>query len=386
MDASAAAPRRRAGPLSGLRVLEFAGLGPAPFACMLLADLGADVITLTRPDAPIPAPTDIVSRGRGSRVPIDLKDPQSRPALLQLVQAADVLIEGFRPGVMERLRLGPDRLCEWNPRLIYGRMTGWGQTGPLALRAGHDINYIALSGVLAAIGEAGRAPVPPLNLVGDYGGGSLYLLLGVLAALFERQQSGRGQVVDAAIVDGCVSLLSVALTQWQQGEYPLSRGANLLDGSKPYYAVYRTADAQFVGVGPIEPQFFAQFCELVGIPEHLRAAQDDPARADALRAAIAEAMAQRTRAEWQALAEAVDACLAPVLNLQEAIEHPHHRERETFRQIEGVWQAGAVPRFSRTPGQAHAVGRELGGLSEAVSRWTAALPGPEPGAGEPASG
>jgi alpha-methylacyl-CoA racemase len=336
------------GPLTGLRVVEFAGLGPAPFACMLLSDMGADVVTIDRPAKRLGDRTNLVGRGR-SVVLVDLKDAAAHAEVLQLLDRADVVVEGFRPGVMERLGLGPDTLAERNPRLVYGRMTGWGQYGPLAHTAGHDINYIALSGALNLIGPAGGAPVPPLNLVGDYGGGSLYLVAGILAALHERQRSGRGQVVDAAIVDGVLSLMTHFAASALRGQSTGQRGSNLLDGGAPYYGVYETADGRHVAIGPLEPGFFATLCDHLGVAPALRDAQNDRTRWTALRAEFERLFMQRTLAEWQGLLEDSDGCFAAVLTLGEAAAHPHHVARNAFVDIEGVRHMAPAPRFSRTP-------------------------------------
>jgi alpha-methylacyl-CoA racemase len=336
------------GPLAGVRVIEFAGLGPGPFACMLLSDMGAEVIRIDRPDVPPVNPLDIVSRGRRT-VLLDLKDPAAVEQVLQLLEHADVLVEGFRPGVMERLGLGPQAVAQRNPRLVYGRMTGWGQDGPLAQAAGHDINYIATSGALAAIGPADGAPVPPLNLVGDYGGGSLYLVMGLLAALLEARSSGKGQVVDAAICDGVLSLMSNNQSHRLRGLYQDRRCSNMLDGGAPYYTTYETSDGRYVSLGPIEPKFFALLCRKIELPQGLWDAQNDRARWPALREAIAAAFQRRTMAQWCEVLEGTDVCFAPVLTLQEAATHPHIVARDGFTEIDGVVHTAPAPRFSRTP-------------------------------------
>lgn len=336
------------GPLQGLRVIEFAGLGPGPFACMLLSDMGAEVIRIDRPGSGLDNPLDIVGRGRKT-VLLDLKQPEAIAQALDLLEHADMLVEGFRPGVMERLGLGPVVVAARNPRLVYGRMTGWGQEGPLAQAAGHDINYIALSGALAAIGESESLPVPPLNLVGDYGGGSLYLVVGLLAALHEARQSGLGQVVDAAICDGVLSLMSNNQSHRLRGLYREERASNMLDGGAPYYSTYATADGQAVSLGPIEPKFFDLLCKKLGLPPALRDAQNDRQRWPELRQAIADVIAQRSREEWCRLLEGTDVCFAPVLTLQEAAEHPHNRARGGFIELDGVPHTAPAPRFSRTP-------------------------------------
>ena len=341
-----ASPAR--GPLAGLRVVEFAGLGPAPFACMLLSDMGAQVIRIDRPDSHLGDLHDIIGRGRQT-VLLDLKRPEAVAEVLDLLARADVLVEGFRPGVMERLGLGPEAVARRNPRLVYARMTGWGQQGPLAQAAGHDINYISIAGALAAIGAPGGPPVVPLNLVGDYGGGSLYLVVGILAALLEARDSGRGQVVDAAICDGVVSLMSLFQSLALKGRLNEARGTNMLDGGAPYYGVYETADGGHISLGPIEPKFFALLAEKIDLPEHLRDAQHDRARWPALRDAVAACMRTRTRAQWCELLEGSDACFAPVLTIGEAPAHPHSQARGHFVPVQGVLHTAPAPRFSRTP-------------------------------------
>ncbi len=337
-----------AGPLAGIRVVEFAGLGPAPFACMLLSDMGAEVIRIDRPIAKPGDRNDIVGRGRQT-VLLDLKDPAHVQQALNMIERADALIEGFRPGVMERLGLGPDVISKLNPMLVYGRMTGWGQEGPLSQAAGHDINYISIAGALAAIGLAGGAPVPPLNLVGDYGGGSLYLVMGVLAALLEARRSGKGQVVDAAICDGVISLMSTNAAHTLRGTYREQRGQNVLDGGAPYYGVYETSDGKHVSVGPIEPNFFSLLCEKIGIDQSLRDAQNDRSRWPSLRADMSAIFKRRTRDEWSNILEGTDVCFAPVLPLSEAALHPHNVARNAFVDVAGIQHPAPAPRFSRTP-------------------------------------
>jgi alpha-methylacyl-CoA racemase len=340
------------GPLAAIRVVELAGIGPAPLCCTLLADLGADVLRIERPGASSgifgEARFDLLSRGRRSCA-IDLKREAGRAAVLRLGAHADVLVEGFRPGVAERLGVGPEPCCAQNPRLVYGRMTGWGQTGPLAHAAGHDINYLALTGALHAIGRAGQAPLPPLNLVADFGGGALYLAAGILAALVERVSSGRGQVVDAAMLDGVTHLMSMVYGLFAAGRWRDQRGANLLDGGAPFYDVYETSDGKYVSIGALEPQFFAELAERIGLPAEQRARHARPAEWPQLRAALAEIFRGRTRSEWCSLLEGSDACFAPVLSLAEAPEHPHNRARGTFASVDGVLQSAAAPRFERTP-------------------------------------
>jgi alpha-methylacyl-CoA racemase len=341
------------GPLQGLRVLELASIGPGPMAAMLLADLGAEVLRVDRTEAsglgvPMEPRFDIAGRGRRS-VALDLKAPAGRDVVLRLADRADVLIEGFRPGVAERLGLGPEDCHARNPGLVYGRMTGWGQDGPMAPRAGHDINYIALAGVLGAIGPAGEPPVPPLNLVGDYGGGALYLAFGVLAALIERQRSGRGQVVDAAMVDGAASLTTIFHGLRAAGQWDGARGGNLLDGGAPFYASYTCADGGFVAVGALEPKFFAELIEGLGLDAGWCARQYDRRHWPALHRALAAAFAARPRAHWAAHFADRDACVAPVLSLDEAPRHPHAQARRGFIEVDGVVQPAPAPRFSRTP-------------------------------------
>jgi alpha-methylacyl-CoA racemase len=336
-----------------MRVVEMAGIGPAPLACMLLADLGADVVRIDRTEASglglSMAPRhDVNARGRRS-LALDLKQAAGREAVLRLVGAADVLIEGFRPGVMEKLGLGPQPCHAANARLVYGRMTGFGQQGPLAQAAGHDLNYIALTGVLDAIGPAGGAPLPPLNLVGDYGGGALYLAFGVMAALFERQRSGLGQVVDAAMVDGASSLASVFFGLRAAGNWSEPRGQNLLDGGAPFYATYETSDGKWISLGPLEPKFFAQLADALGLEPRFVARQYDRRLWPEMREAIAQAVRQRTRDEWSARLEGTDTCFAPVLSFAEAPEHRHAMQREAFIEIDGVTQPAPAPRFGRTP-------------------------------------
>lgn len=360
----------RSGPLKDLRVVEFAGIGPGPFACMLLSDMGADVVTVDRRGARMADARQVVQRGR-TVVHADLKDSGDMERVLSLLENADVLVEGFRPGVMERLGLGPEVVAQRNPRLVYARMTGWGQSGPLAQSAGHDINYIAITGALHAIGTAQR-PVPPLNLLGDYGGGSLYLVVGVLAAVHEARLSGQGQVVDAAISDGVVSLMAQFVSQGQRGMFKEARESNLLDGGTPWYGVYETADARHVSIGALEPQFFARFCAVAGVAPEWHAVQDDEGRWPAFRAYLEDHFRQRTLAQWQALLEGTDACFAPVLPLSEARQHPHMKARGAFVGVGGVVHPAPAPRFFRTPGAIQSppasTNEEVGSV---VQRWLA---------------
>ncbi|ACL58545.1 CaiB/BaiF CoA transferase family protein [Methylobacterium nodulans] len=332
------------GPLAGLRLVEFAGIGPGPFAAMLLADLGAEVVRIARPGGSDLYARHVLTRSRAT-VTADLKDPADLARVLDCLDHADALIEGFRPGVMERLGLGPDLVLARNPRLVYGRMTGWGQEGPLARSAGHDLTYIAVTGALAAIGPRSH-PVPPLNLLGDFGGGALYLAMGLLAAVLSARATGAGQVVDCAVCDGAASLMAMTADFAAQGRWVEEREANLLDGGAPYYRTYRCADGGFVALAPLEPQFFAEFRRRVGLEE-------DPAFDDrdgaALRRRLEELFLTRTRAEWCRLLEGSDACVAPVLSLSEARHHPHLAARGTYLEVDGVMQPAPAPRFSRTP-------------------------------------
>ncbi|MFD3422009.1 CaiB/BaiF CoA transferase family protein [Streptomyces decoyicus] len=336
--------------MHGLRVLELAAIGPAPYACMMLADLGAEVIRVDRPgqDRAFAAWHRILDRGRRP-VALDLKDPAGTGLLLRLVDGADVLVEGFRPGVAERLGVGPAVCRARNPALVYGRMTGWGQDGPLAQAPGHDINYIGLTGVLHAIGPAGGAPVPPVNLLGDFGGGGMLLVAGILAALFERSRSGLGQVVDAAIVDGTASLAGMLLAMAQAGQWRADRGGNLLDGGAPFYAVYTCADGGYVAVGALEERFYTALLAGLGLAADRLPDRDDPANWPALRREFADRFATRTRAEWTAAFDGTQACVTPVLSLREAAGHPHHRARGTFLPTDEGVQPAPAPRFGRTP-------------------------------------
>jgi alpha-methylacyl-CoA racemase len=330
--------------------VELAGIGPAPHAAMLLADLGADVVRVERPAGGLqlaPTAQDQMLRGRRS-VTLDLKDPADRETLLRLAQRADVLIEGLRPGVTERLGIGPADCRARNPRLVYARMTGWGQHGPLADRAGHDIDYIAVSGVLGAIGSAGGKPVPPLNLVGDFGGGSMFLVMGVLAALWERERSGTGQVIDAAMVDGVSALAQMFWSLRACGLWSDQRGANLLDSGVPYYDTYACADGRYVAVGALEPQFYAALLDGLGLTEAGLPDRSDPAGWPVLRQRFTDAFANRSRDEWLAVFDGTDACVAPVLSFAEVPDHPHIAARGTIITVGGVPQAAPAPRFSRT--------------------------------------
>lgn len=342
------------GPLSGFKIIEIAGIGPGPYGAMLLADLGAEVIRIDRagnvvggdPENP---PLDLLARGRRS-IGVDLKNPDGVAMILDLVESADALIEGFRPGVMERLGLGPDVCQERNPKLVYARMTGWGQTGPYASAAGHDINYIALAGALEPMGRAGQQPTPPINLIGDFGGGGMMLAFGVCAALLEAGRSGKGQVVDAAMVDGAASLMTMVWSFKAMGFWNDERGTNLLDTGAHFYDTYETSDGGYVSIGSIEPQFYAELLRLTGLEGEELPNQMDRSAWPALKQRFAELFRQKTRDEWCEIMEHTDVCFAPVLAMDEAPAHPHLAERGTFTEVAGVTQPAPAPRFSRTPG------------------------------------
>lgn len=342
-----------AGPLTGVKVLELAGIGPCPFAGMVLTDLGAEVIKVDRADlagrAMGPTSMGILDRGRRA-VGVDLKRPEGVETLLRMVERADVLIEGYRPGVTERLGVGPDVCLARNPRLVYGRMTGWGQDGPLAHAAGHDINYIGLAGALAHFGRAGEKPVPPINLVGDFGGGGMLLALGVVCALFEAGRSGQGQVVDAAMVDGTATLMAFVWGLKSLGGWSEELGVNLLDTGHPEYDTYETADGKFIALGALEAQFYAEFLDRTGLASEDLPHPSDAARRPELRERFTALFLTKTRDEWCSLLEGTDACFAPVLPMSEAAQHPHIRARSTIVEVDGVWQPAPSPRFSRTPG------------------------------------
>jgi len=360
----------RSGPLAGIRIVEFAGIGPAPMSAMLLSDLGAEVVIIDRLEPSglgieRPVRFDIARRGRRS-VALDLKRPEGIACALNLVAGADALIEGFRPGTMERLGLGPDICLARNPRLVYGRITGWGQDGPLAKAAGHDLNYIALSGALSAIGRAGEPPAIPLNLIGDYGGGAMLLAFGLLAALLEAGRSGRGQVVDAAMAEGSAILMGSLFGLAAAGLHKPERGTNLLDSGAPHYETYRCADGEWITVAPIEKKFREILLGLIGFDPASFPDVNDPARWPEARKLLAERFAERSRAEWCALLEGTDACFAPVLSLAEAPQHPHARARGSFIAIDGVTQPAPQPRFSRTPPVTPTAGEPAGASSRAV--------------------
>lgn len=357
------------GPLSGVKVVEFAGIGPGPFCCMLLSDMGADVVRIDRKGGRTMR-NDITARGRRTIV-LDMKEAADVEVALALIEKADILIEGFRPGVMERLGVGPEAALKRNPRLVYGRMTGWGQTGPLSQAAGHDLNYIALTGALFAMGKKDAPPAPPLNLVGDFGGGALYLAMGVLAALHEAQRSGKGQVVDAAITDGAASMMAMMYGLRASGLWTDERDNNLLDGGTHFYDVYETKDGKYVSIGSIEPQFYALLRDKLGLKDDAAFdAQMDRSQWPALSAKIAAIIKTKTRDEWSALMEGTDVCFAPVLSMAEAPAHPHNVARETFVEVDGLVQPNVAPRFSRTPGAVQGSAAQAGADTDKIlSDW-----------------
>ena len=362
------------GPLEGVKILEIAGIGPGPFAAMMLSDMGAEVLRIDRAQnvgsgRGAPPPGDLLARNRRN-VAVDLKNPEGVATVLELVASADGLLEGFRPGVMERLGLGPDVCLERNPGLVYGRMTGWGQEGPMATAAGHDINYIALAGALDPIGRRGQAPVPPLNLVGDFGGGGMFLAFGMVCALVERERSGQGQVVDAAMVDGAAVLMTMMHAMRGWGAWNDERGTNILDTGAHFYDVYETADGRYVSIGSIEPQFYKELLEKTGLEGEDLPHQMDRSQWESLKERMAEIFRTKTRDEWCEIMEGSDVCFAPVLSMGEASEHPHMKHRETFREFEGVLQPAPAPRFSRSV--AEITRREAAAgehTDEALSEW-----------------
>jgi alpha-methylacyl-CoA racemase len=361
---SQAAARKTSGPLSGFRIVEFAGIGPGPFASMLLADMGAEIITLVRPGQ---KPGGASARGR-TIVAVDLKDKAAIDQVLTLLDGADALVEGYRPGVMERLGLGPDVVLGRNKKLVYGRMTGWGQEGPLAQAAGHDINYISITGALAAIGGKDK-PVPPLNLVGDFGGGALYLVVGVLAAMLEASRSGQGQVVDAAMCDGAASLITMFFDMVAAGRWKEERESNMLDGGAHFYGVYACKDGHFVSIGSIEPQFYALLREHAGLSDTAFDAQMDSKAWPALRHKLEAVFKTKTRDEWCRIMEGTDICFGPVLTMSEATKHPHMVARKVFIENGGHTQPAPAPRFSRTPSAAREmVSSDLGAVAKAWGR------------------
>ena len=362
------------GPLSGVKVLEFEAIGPGPFCGMMLADMGADVLLVDRPDDPRlgfgrDRWFDVMVRGRRS-VTLDLKSKDGVAAAIALASKADALIEGFRPGVMERLGLGPDALLAANPKLVYGRMTGWGQDGPMAPRAGHDINYIALSGVLHAIGRKGEAPVPPLNLVGDFGGGGMLLAFGIACALLEAKRSGKGQVVDAAMVDGAATLATMFSGMLAANRWSEARGENVLDTGAPWYDTYETKDGKYVAIGSIEPKFYDELLSKLGLNPKDLPAQHDRKNWPSLRRIFENRFKEKTRDEWCTVFEGSDACFAPVLTFSEARAHPHNARRGTFTKVGKVDQPAPAPRFSRTPGKIRGAPPERGeGGKQALADW-----------------
>jgi alpha-methylacyl-CoA racemase len=358
------------GALTGIRVIEMAGIGPGPFCAMMLSDMGAEVIRIDRLSQSGTGDRKVVlNRGRRS-LAMDLKNPDAVEALLRLVEKADVLIEGFRPGVMERLGLGPDTCLDHNEKLIFGRMTGWGQTGPLAQAAGHDINYISIAGAIGAMGYADRPPAPPLNLVGDFGGGAMYLLSGILAALVERSASGTGQVIDAAMTDGTASLLSPFYGLLAMNTWTTDRESNKLDGGAHYYGSYECSDDKYISIGSIEPQFYALLLEKAGLDDPAFLEQNDKAGWPALKQKLIVVFKTKTRQQWCDLMEGTDICFAPVLDLAEAPNHPHNKARETFVEVEGIVQPAPAPRFSRTKSAIQSPAALVGEHSEAIlSDW-----------------
>ena len=362
------------GPLSGVKVLEIEAIGPVPWAAMMLADMGADVLRIDRPVAAGTEPrqgTQFEFTGRGKRSLIaDLKQPLAAQAVLHLASRADVLVEGMRPGVMERLGLGPEPCLERNPALVYGRMTGWGQTGPLAKTVGHDINYIGVAGVLHTIGSANGPPTVPLNLVGDYGGGGMLLALGVMAALLEARASGKGQVVDAAMVDGSLSLMAPTLGMWRAGAWKDERQGNLLDGGAHFYGTYATADGKYLAVGAIEPRFYAALLAGLGLDKEKLPEQLDRQAWPEMRKKFADIIAGHTRAHWCSVFDGTEACVSPVLSLEELAAHPHHQARGNFVDVGGVMHPAPAPRFSRTPGEIAGPPAQPGvGAATALADW-----------------
>lgn len=356
----------RQGPLSGLRIIEIAGIGPGPFCGMMLADMGADVIAVDRVGTKLDRPERDCSR-RGKRsITLNLKSEAGRKALLDLVKDADGLFEGFRPGVMEKLGIGPDDCQALNPGLVYGRMTGWGQSGPLASAAGHDINYISLTGALHATGRAGDKPVPPLNLVGDFGGGGMMLAFGLVCALLEARQSGQGQVIDAAMTDGSAALMAAFHTAYARGTHRLERGVNRLDSGAHFYNTYETRDGKYISIGSIEPQFYALLLEAADLPQEAFSDQLDQSRWPELQQQLTTVFKTRTRDEWCALMEGTDICFAPVLDLQEAPNHAHNRARGTYVAVGEMQQPAPAPRFSRTNGSVAFAGQAAGTDTDAV--------------------
>ena len=358
----------RQGPLTGLKIIEFAGIGPGPFCGMLLSDLGADVVRIDRKGTGRGSPADVTARGRRS-IGLDLKNPQSVETCLKLMESADAVFEGFRPGVMERLGLGPDVVLKRNPKIVYGRMTGWGQTGPYANAAGHDMNYIAITGALHAIGTKDK-PIPPLNLVGDFGGGALYLAFGLMAGIISARETGKGQVIDAAMSDGAASLMAMFYGFKTSGMWTADRRANMLDGGAHFYDTYQCSDGKWISIGSIEPQFYALLLEKTGITDPAFAAQMNRAEWDNLRAKLADVIGKKTQDEWSAIMGGTDVCFAPILDLDEAPKHPHNVARQTFVEVAGVIQPAPAPRFSVTPGAIQGPPPAIGAHdTEALTDW-----------------
>lgn len=337
------------GPLEGIKIIEIAGIGPGPFCGMMLADMGAEVIRIDRAGGGLGGaiPNDIMNRNRRS-VAVNLKSPEGAETVLKLCENADAIFEGFRPGVAERLGIGPDACLKRNPKIVYGRMTGWGQDGPMAQAAGHDINYISLSGALHAIGRKGESPVPPLNLVGDFGGGGMYLAFGMVCALLEAKNSGKGQVVDAAMVDGSASLMSMFFTFKNMGMFNEERGTNMLDGAAHFYDTYETKDGKWISIGSIEPQFYKLLIEKANLDAAKFAPQMVVDKWPELKAELTEVFLSKTRDEWCEIMEGSDVCFAPILSISEAVEHPHNKARQTFVEVDGITQPAPAPRFSRS--------------------------------------
>jgi alpha-methylacyl-CoA racemase len=363
------------GPLEGIRIVEMAGIGPGPFCAMLLSDMGAEVIRVDRAMM-VGQDTDrdgndarfnLLSRGRRN-IAVDLKNPAAVDAVLRLIDRADALLEGFRPGVMERLGLGPELCLARNPKLVYGRMTGWGQDGPIARTAGHDINYIALSGVLHSIGEAGGPPVPPLNLVGDFGGGALYLAMGVLAGIISARSNGKGQIIDCSMVEGSASLMMMMYGALASGAWTEERGHNRTDGGAHYYRVYETKDGEYVSVGAIEPQFYALLLKHTGLEGETLPEQTDRAHWPEMQARLARIFKEKTRSEWTEIMQQTDICFAPVLRMSEALSHPHNVHRESFVEIDGIAQPAPAPRFLGTPTRVQRPPARVGEHTEAILR------------------
>ncbi len=357
------------GPLAGVKVVEIAGIGPGPFCAMMLADMGAEVIRVDRKGAKGGSKFDVLQRGRKS-IAVDLKKPEGVETVLKLIDKADALIEGFRPGVMERLGLGPDVALGRNPKLVFGRMTGWGQDGPMAHAAGHDLNYIALTGMLHSMGRADQPPAPPLNLVGDFGGGGMMLAFGIVCAILESQKSGKGQVVDAAMTDGASVLGAMMYGFHASGMWTNDRYANMLDGGAHFYDCYECADGKYVSIGSIEPQFYALLLEKTGINDPEFEHQHDKSKWPSLKQKVANVLKTKTRDEWSEIMEGTDVCFAPVLNLEEAVKHPHNVARKTYVEIEGVPQPAPAPRFSRTEAVVQRPPAQAGEhTDEALKEW-----------------